>query len=139
MAKQIGAPDETVAALDEIRERLDMDRGPVLTEKNLKVIRSVLVSDIWGRVVALPEQLMDEAERLRGRHPKKAHALAARAIQILILTLAPIRISNLMAIRFGVNLLRPGGPHGVYVIDFPLYDVKNASTCNFPWPRTSRR
>lgn len=131
IARMIGAPAETVANLDEIWAVLEEDRGPKLTEKNLAVIRAVLSTDIWQRVVSLPLRLMEKAERLRARSPRKAAALAALAVQIAILTRAPIRTGNLMRIKLGTNLIRPGGRKGAYHLVFPEFDVKNRIDLNF--------
>lgn len=132
IAKTIGVELEALSALDEFRQRLELDRGPLLTAKNLKVIRAVLASDMWSRVVALPDKLLSEAEYLHNRSPRKSKALAAAALQILLLTRVPIRSGNLMAIRIGENLTRPGGKDGGYVIEFPGYDVKNRVDLLYP-------
>ena len=44
---------------------------------------------------------------------------------VAILTAAPVRASNLAAIRLGENLNKPGGPDVPYLLVFPDYDVKN--------------
>lgn len=47
------------------------------------------------------------------------------AVAIAILLVAPIRISNLAALRFDRHLLRPGGPRSLWLIDIPDDEVKN--------------
>ena len=108
-----------------------------MTEKNLAVIRAVLTTDVWRRVKDLPERLLLDAKRSLNRNPKKAAALAAVAMQILILTRAPVRVGNLMGIKLGYNLLRPGGPKDRYLLQFPHYDVKNRIDLNFPLTRNT--
>ncbi len=54
IAKAIGAPAETIHRLDDIRARLDEQRGPVLTEKNYVVIRTILMTDVWSQVWNCP-------------------------------------------------------------------------------------
>jgi integrase len=132
IAREIGASEDTITRLDDIRHRLEEERPPAMTEKNLGVIRAVMASDVWGQVIALPERFMAEAERLLNRSPRKAAALAAVAVQILIPTRAPVRVGNLMAIRLGYNLLRPGGEGAPFHLTFPNYDVKNRVDLEFP-------
>ena len=49
-----------------------------------------------------------------------------------MLTVAPVRLANLAAIRLGINLIKPGGPHSNYWLTFPDYDVKNRVTLEYP-------
>ncbi|MEP7172323.1 MAG: site-specific integrase [Aestuariivirga sp.] len=130
IAKTIGAPPETINFLDEVWARLEHDRGPVLTPKNQDVIRSVLMTDVWGKVCALPQQMMGVAKRMLNSGPKKALAIATTALQIQILTRAPIRIGNLLAIRLGINLTRDR-ESGSYRLHFPDYDTKNRVDLDF--------
>jgi integrase len=132
IAKSIGAPAETIDRLDEIRVRLDEQRGPVLTEKNYAVIRTILMTDTWSRVLDLPERLIAEAYRMLNRSPQKAASLAALALQIQLLTRAPVRVGNLLSIRLGANLHRTGGPGSNYRLHFPGYDVKNRVELDSP-------
>jgi integrase len=131
LGKTIGAPAETLSHLDDIWERLEEDRGDVLTQKNLVVIRAILMSDVWSKVCALPLQLMAKAQRMLNLAPKKALSLATIALQIQILTRAPVRIGNLLSIRLDYNLKRMGGTAGSYHLNFPDYDVKNRVDLNF--------
>ena len=133
IAKIVGAPSETIETLQEIQEVLEPQRGDTLTDKNKAVIRAVLATDIWTRVIQLPGLMMKEAEQLLKRSPSKAASRAALAIQILILTRAPVRVGNLMSIRLGHNLTRPGGNKEPYVLVFPGYDIKNRVDLTFPF------
>ena len=103
-----------------------------LTEKNTKVIRAILMTDVWSRVLALPQSLMAEAQRMLNRSPQKAATLAAVALQIQILTRAPVRVGNLLSIRIGHNLTRAGSNESSYRLCFPNYDVKNRVDLDFP-------
>jgi hypothetical protein len=95
-----------------------------MTQKNLKLIRQVL-NKVWARVINCPEALMRRARSLRDRAPVKAAVTAQIAAAVAILTAAPVRASNLAAIRLGENLNKPGGPDTPYLLVFPEYDVKN--------------
>lgn len=132
LAREIGAPDDAVSQLDDIRARLEEDRPPAMTEKNLTVVRAVMAGDVWTRVTGLPELLLREAEALLNRSPRKAAALAVLAIQILILTRAPVRVGNLLSIRLDYNLIRPGGHGEPFHLSFPHYDMKNRVDLEFP-------
>ena len=91
----------------------------------MALIHQVLSSDVWRLVVRLPWLLMREANSIRDRAPMKAAGLAQLAVAIGILTVFPIRLGNLGAIRIGENLIRPGGPGTPYWLVFSRYDVKN--------------
>ena len=132
IARTVAMGEEQIAALDDIRYEYEQFRIDGMTEKNLAVIRAVLTSDVWRRVKDLPERLLFDAKRSLNRNPKKAAALAAVAIEILILTRAPVRVGNLMSIRLGHNLIRPGGSKDRYLLQFPHYDVKNRIDLTFP-------
>jgi integrase len=117
--------------LADIRASLEQYRQPGLTEKNRRVIRQVLVDDVWRRVMNVPELLMFRATRLRDSGPKRAAVLASMAVAIQFLIYAPVRVGNLAAIRIGENLIRPTGPSGPYWLVFPDYDVKNRVPLEF--------
>jgi integrase len=126
IARQTGCLDEGgIARLDDMRAALEQHRRDGLTEKNMEVIRQVLSSDVWRRVVNLPWLLMDEARSIRDRAPVKAAGLAQLAVAIGIESVFPVRLGNLGAIRIGENLIRPGGPGTPYWLVFPDHDVKN--------------
>jgi len=126
IARQTRCLDEVaIARLDDMRAALEQHRRVGLTEKNMQVVRQVLSSDVWRRVVNLPWQLMNEAKSTRDRAPVKAAGLAQLAVAIGIESVFPVRLGNLGAIRIGENLIRPGGPGTPYWLVFPDYDVKN--------------
>jgi hypothetical protein len=126
IARQTGCLDETgVARLDDMRAALERHRRDGLTEKNMEVIRQVLSSDVWRRVVNLPWLLMDEAKSISDRAPVKAAGLAQLAVAIGIESVFPVRLGNLGSIRIGEDLIRPGGAGTPYWLVFPDYDVKN--------------
>lgn len=131
IAKAIGAPSRTIAQLDVIKTRLSRARGHALSSRAIDTIREVLSGDIWPRVVALPRSLFAEAERLRRIYPVKSRALATIALQIQILTRAPVRCCDLLSIRIGTNLRREAGQKK-YELSFPGYDPKNRIDLQFP-------
>jgi hypothetical protein len=137
IAKLVGAPADSVACLEEICLLWEEARPALITEKNMTVIRAVLMSDIWAKVCSLPGQLMSEARRKLNSSPRHAAILATVAVQIQILTRAPVRVSNLLAIKLGTNLKREMGRENSYRLHFPDYDVKNRVSLDFNLPGTT--
>src|SRR5262249_28353770 len=117
--------DAACERLDQMRRDLEDHRRGGLTDKNAALIRQVLTPGVWIRVVKLPEQLTSAARSQRLSAPLKAAVTAPLAVAIAILTVAPVRLGNLGAIKLGINLIKPGGPHSNYWLTFPDYDVKN--------------
>jgi len=132
MARETGCLDHAaVKRLDEISATLEQHRHEGLTQKNLQLIRQVLTDGVWSEVVSLPNALMQEARSVKDHAPIKAAVSAQVAVAIAILTLAPIRLRNLICIELGQNLNKPGGPNSPYWLVFPHYDVKNRIDLNF--------
>jgi integrase len=124
-------PESDLEKLDEIRAAMEEHRKGGLTEKNLKVIRAVLTEGVWDKVVQLPRALMEEARQDRYSAPMKAAVNAAIAAAIAILTIAPVRLGNLIRIQLGENLIKPGEIDGPYWLAFPSQDVKNRVQLQF--------
>ncbi len=122
---------EQLTQLDDRRAALEQYRREGMTPKNLKVIRQVLNSEVWARVINCPDQLMRQARSLKDRAPVKAAVTAQIAVGVAIQTVAPVRAANLSAIRLGENLIKPGGPETPYLLVFPEYDVKNRVDLTF--------
>ncbi len=131
LARHEGLPDEELERIDEICSELEQYRSTGMTEKNRKFIRHVAQTEIWREVVRLPQRLMAMALSERETSPIRAAVTAQIAIAILILTRAPIRMQNLVAIEIGLNLVKPGGPGTSYLLAFPDYDVKNGVPLEF--------
>ena len=118
-------PDSDLAKLDDFRAAMEEHREGDITEKNLNVIRAVLTEGVWDKVVQLPRALMEEARLDRYTAPMKAAVNASIAVAIAILSIAPIRLGNLIKIKLDENLIKPGGIDGPYWLVFPKEDVKN--------------
>ena len=91
----------------------------------------MLTEGVWSEVVSLPNVLMQQARSAKDHAPIKAAVTAQLAVAIAILTFAPIRLSNLVGIELGKNLIKPGGLNSPYWLVFPHYDVKNRVDLNF--------
>lgn len=116
--------------LDEMRRGLEDHRQGSLTEKNIAFLRQVLTPGVWGRVLHLPSAMMAEARKQHS--PVKAAVMAQIAVAIAILSVAPVRLANLAAIRLGTNLIKPGGPDSNFWLTFSDYDVKNRIRLDYP-------
>jgi hypothetical protein len=121
--------------LGELRRALEEHRSGGLTDKNLALIRQVLTPGVWNRVLRLPAAMMATARLHRENAPVRSAVAAQLAVAIAILSVAPVRLANLTAIRLGFNLVKPGGPASTYRLLFPDYDVKNRVKLDYPLPR----
>jgi integrase len=132
MARETGCLEQAALdRLDEISVALEPHRREGLTPKNLQLIRQVLTDGVWGEVVSLPNVLMQQAHSAKDHAPIKAGVSAQLATAVAILTFAPVRLSNLVSIELGQNLIKPGGLNTPYWLVFPHYDVKNRVDLNF--------
>jgi integrase len=122
--------------LDEIGAALEPYRRSGLSPKNLKLIRQVLSPGVWSEVVSLPNVLMQQARLAKDHAPIKAAITAQIATATGILTFAPVRLSNLVGIELGKNLIKPGGLNSPYWLVFEHYDVKNRVDLEFHFDQT---
>jgi integrase len=131
LARQAGLDQPAIERLEDLRATLEEHRQGGLTDKNLVVVRKVLTPGIWKSVVGLPPKLMRDARANLPYAPIKAALSAQIAVAIAILSFAPIRLGNLVAIGLDENLIRPGGPGSPFWLTFPHYDVKNRVRLDF--------
>jgi integrase len=132
MARETGCLDQAALdRLDEIRVALEHHRRAGLTPKNLNLVRQVMTEGVWNSVVSLPNVLMKQARADYDHAPIKAGVTAQLAVATAILTFTAIRLSNLVGIKLGENLIKPGGLNTPYWLVFPHYDVKNRVDLNF--------
>jgi hypothetical protein len=118
--------------LDQMRRDLEDKRRGGITAKNATLIRQVLTPGVWNRVVQLPQNMMSTERSQQLSATRKAAVTAQLAVAIAILTAAPVRLANLVAIKLGINLIKPGGPDSNYWLVFPDYDVKNRVRLEYP-------
>jgi integrase len=131
LARRSGLSRAAIEALEDIRAALEEHRQGGLTDKNLAVVRKVLTPGVWKSVVDLPSRLMRDAREKLPYAQIKAALTAQIAVAIAILSFAPIRLGNLVAIRIDENLIKPGGPSSPFWLTFPYYDVKNRVRLDF--------
>jgi integrase len=131
LARRVGLDEAAIERLDDIRASLEEHRHGGLTGKNLALIRQVLTEGVWSEVVSLPNALMRQARADQAHAPVKAAVTAQLAVAIAILSFAPVRLTNLVSIELGKNLIKPGGPDSPFWLIFPYYDVKNRVDLEF--------
>lgn len=124
--------DETLTRLEDMRALLEEHRRSGMTDKNMTLVRQVLATDAWTKVVGLPRRILAEANAFRRTQPIKSAVSAQLAVAITLLTMAPVRVRNLTTIRIGHNLIRPNGPAGPFHLIFAANEVKNAEPLEFP-------
>jgi integrase len=139
LARQIGLDPAAIERLDEFKANLEEYRHGGLTGKNLALIRQVLTEGIWSEVVSLPNALMRQARADQAHAPVKAAVTAQLAVAIAILSFAPVRLTNLVSIELGKNLIKHGGPESPFWLIFPHYDVKNRVDLNFEFDEALTR
>jgi hypothetical protein len=133
IARETKCIDEAACErLDQMRRDLEDKRRGGLTDKNTALIRQVLTPGVWNRVVQLPQNMMSTARSQRSSAPLRAAVTAQLAVAIAILTVAPVRLANLVGIKLGINLIKPGGPDSNYWLTFPDHDVKNRVRLEYP-------
>jgi len=66
LARSEALAEVEIERLDEIRIALEQYRSTGLTEKNRRLIRQIAQSDVWRKVVRLPQRLMFRALRSTG-------------------------------------------------------------------------
>ena len=104
-----------------------------MTEKNRGMLRQFEESETLRRLLLLPQQLLAET-RKAGANSERAAIKAQLAVAIELLLMAPIRMSNLIAIRVGEELIRPGGRTGSYRLVIDPAETKNAEPIEFALP-----
>ena len=137
MARETGCLDQAaIERLDDMRATLEHHRREGMTPKNLHLIRQVLTEGVWNEVVSLPSVLIQQARLDKDHAPIKAAVTAQLAVAVAILCFAPIRLSNLVSIELGQNLIKPAGLNTPYWLVFPDYDVKNRVKLNFKFDQS---
>ncbi|NQU71175.1 MAG: tyrosine-type recombinase/integrase [Rhodospirillales bacterium] len=122
-----------LSRLKDLKRRLGSGR-PGLTDKNRAFLRQF--DDFRNRhlLLDLPSRLFAKA----GRAPTgdvRAAVTAQISLAIEILLMAPIRMKNLIALRIGEHLVRPGGSRGLYHLVLHETETKNTEPIEFELPR----
>jgi integrase len=129
----VGVPDESLVALKAIRSSVDC--GPAaMTDKNRATLRCFEDDRLIDAFLAVPERVWRRHRDLDCLKISQAVDLQV-ALAIEILTVAPVRLGNLSAIRLDRNLIDEGAGRKRRVhLHFPANDVKNGVDLDFPLP-----
>jgi hypothetical protein len=125
LADRYFGPDHADREMISELRRLRRCLGPIptgLTKKNRRLVLELSDTRRRARLYELPDRLAAWAARTTPARGAQAMLLA---VAIAILLVAPIRISNLAALRFDRHLIRLGGPRSLWMIDIPEDEVKN--------------
>jgi site-specific recombinase XerD len=109
-----------------------------MTEKNRSRLRAFEDFDNTQALLKLPARLMREAAA-GSLPPQRAALLAQTAVAIEILTMAPIRLSNLAALDLDHHLVRLGRARDQLHIVLGEVEVKNRLALDYPLPEESTR
>jgi integrase len=132
LAQWTGAHPDDLAEITRLCGRLNPGVTG-LTQKNRAAVRQFDDPRNVDALLSLPRTLLARARRRRGRPSLYAALDVQVAVAIELLLVAPVRIGNLVSVRFGRNLLqvRRNGPQHLV---FPSADVKNEADLEFPLP-----
>ena len=104
-----------------------------MTDKNVRAIRQMMEPARFATFLALPGSLMQVARKLRPIDPKGAASIALRAVAIHLLTRIPLRLANVIGLRFDRHLQRANPPRGrISHIDIPIHEAKNSRAISMP-------
>jgi len=93
-----------------------------MTDKNRHMLRQFDDEQNHLLLLQLPAQLI----QLAATQPTvKAAITTQKAIAIEMLIMAPIRMANLISLRFDRHLIKPGGNRGQYHLVLPEHETKN--------------
>jgi len=127
----VKVPDAQLAELKTIKRQLgNLPTG--LTEKNRRMLRQFEDDHNRHLLLGLPEQLISKSKT---QSKSKAAITVQLAVAIEILLMAPIRMANLISLRFEHNLVRPGGHQCNYHLVLTEDETKNAQPLEFQLPK----
>jgi integrase len=129
----LGVDSDHLDKLGAIIRRLETGRSG-LTETNRARLRQLDDVQNLNGLLQLPSKLMGIAARNRKPHRGAVEAQIAAAIEIL--TMAPMRIANLVKLDIDRNLVRTG-PNGAMHIVIEPEEVKNSEPLDYPLPPPS--
>ncbi|MCF1457984.1 MAG: site-specific integrase [Shewanella sp.] len=111
--------------------RLNPKQGG-LTDKNRAALRQFDESTQVRRLLQLPEQLVNKADKLPS--PKRQAVAVQIALAIELLLMAPMRINNLVSLELGKQVILPHRKGGPVTISLCEHEVKNEFAQEYPLP-----
>ncbi|MBT5351015.1 MAG: site-specific integrase [Rhodospirillales bacterium] len=123
---------DQMEGLKDLRKRLGSDRSG-LTEKNRATLRQFDSDRNVLLFLELPDKLF-AAARKAPIDDVRAAIKAQIALAVAILTIAPLRMHNLAALRLDKHIIRPGGPKGPVHIVIPANETKAGEPIEYALP-----
>src|SRR5439155_5015668 len=123
LARRIGLPAETVAALKRFKQRLQLTRQG-LAERHLPTLRRFDDPAAVQALVNLSRKLREQVERSPNKGRREAKLLQT-AVAIELLLVAPVRISNLASIEIHRHFVTVRKDPREVHLRFPADEVKN--------------
>jgi len=127
--------DAQLALLKDLRKRLGPDRAG-LTEKNRATLRQFDDDRNKALLLNLPGQIVAGAS---GSDPsdRRSAVSVQIALAIELLTMAPMRMGNLIGLRLDRHVIRPRGKHGAVHLVIPGSETKAGEEVEYPLPKES--
>jgi integrase len=121
--------------LKTFRRRLGPRTQRGLTEKNRDMLRQLNSEEVLKRLLDLPQRIIRESHKLPSSKRKAVAIQLALAIELL--TMAPMRIGNLAALRLDTHIQRIGRRKQKVIVTLAEGEVKNDVAQEFPLPTHS--
>jgi integrase len=106
---------------------------PGLTSKNKRSMRQFDHPAVLRRLYRLPEWLWEEVRRDK-KPNRRTLAKAQAALAVAILSYAPLRPQNLVALAFDTHLFVVEGADAISSLEVPAHEVKNRTELAFDIP-----
>jgi integrase len=134
-AEWVKPGDAVVTELKQVLKRLRKKAPlpPGLTSKNKELLRHVDDLAVLGKLLNLPDELWREVKRAK-IWDFRTLATAQVAIATELLLHVPLRVQNLVDLRFGVHLFLSDSPRAVSSLEIQPEDVKNDEPLEFDIP-----
>ena len=117
----VRVPSDQLIALKGVKKKL----GPLsvgMTDKNKRCLRQFDDDRNRQLLLELPSRLITRAQSQTG---SRAAVTVQKAILIELLLMAPLRMVNVVALQFGIHLVKPGGRRGNYHLVVSGDEIKN--------------
>ena len=124
--------EKLLQSLRDIKAKLGPQRTG-LTAKNRAALRQFEDDRNKHLLLSLPGKLFEEA-LAEDRGDERSAVKAQMALAIEILLMAPVRARNLIRLRFGESLIRPGGKRGPWHIVLNEEDTKTGDPIEYVLP-----
>jgi len=117
----VKVPGDQLTKIKKVKRQLGSLRVG-MTDKNRHMLRQFDDDHNHQLLLQLPDQLIQQAAT---QPVTKAAITTQKAIAIEMLIMAPIRMANLISLRFDQHLIKPGGNRGQYHLVLPEHETKN--------------